>query len=189
MPPGTCLQCREEFESKNRLHNHIRTVRWATINERQYPEKWTPAIMTYVRRAMDPVNAEPGWSNADIVKELKSYIEGYSCVGHISPMIAFIPPGLKAFERPVPQHMGGPKDLSHVRTGAPRPLPIRDIYVNGQITATLAPEAPKIYPEVFVEPSSPQSLFKHEQGQLFISYRDDRELLLIFTDGACSDDG
>jgi hypothetical protein len=145
--------------------------------------------MTYVRRAMDPVNAEPGWSNADIVKELKSYIEGYSCVGHISPMIAFIPPGLKAFERPVPQHMGGPKDLSHVRTGAPRPLPIRDIYVNGQITATLAPEAPKIYPEVFVEPSSPQSLFKHEQGQLFISYRDDRELLLIFTDGACSDDG
>jgi hypothetical protein len=67
--------------------------------------------------------------------------------------------------------------------GGPRPLPIRDTYVKGQITAALAPEAPKIYAEVFVDPSSRQSLFKHEQGQLFIAHRDHRELL-IFTDGA-----
>jgi len=74
MPPETCLQCREEFESKNRLHNHITTLFWASIHERQYPKKWSPFVMNYVRRAMDPVN-EPGWSNADIVRELKSLIE------------------------------------------------------------------------------------------------------------------
>jgi ribonuclease HI len=187
MPPAICLQCREEFDSKNRLHDHIRTVCWATIHERQFPENWTLAIRSYVQRAMDPVNGEPGWSNADIVRELKSYIEAYRCVGHIGPSIAFIPPGLEAFEPPLPQQLG-PKDPRYVRTGGPRPLPTRDRYVNGQITATLAPEAPKIYPEVFVDPSSPQSLFKHGQGQLFIAHRDHRELL-IFTDGACSDNG
>jgi hypothetical protein len=78
------------------------------------------------------------------------------------------------------------KICPYVRTGGARPLPTRDTYINGQTTATLAPEAPKIYPEAFVEPSSPQSLFKHEQGQLFIAHRDHRELL-FFTDGACSD--
>jgi hypothetical protein len=80
------------------------------------------------------------------------------------------------------------KICPYVRTGGDRPLPTRDTYINGQITATLAPEVPKIYPEAFVEPSLPQSLFKHEQGQLFIAHRDHRELL-FFTDGACSDNG
>jgi ribonuclease HI len=138
---------------------------------------------------MDPVNREPGRSSADIVTELELIIEGnrvvapgriYSSIGPIA-----LTPRPKALE--LPQHVG-PKNIPYVRKRGPRPQPTCDTHVNGQITATLAPEAPKIYPEVFVEPSSPQSLFKHEQGQLFIAHRDHRELL-IFTDGACCDNG
>jgi ribonuclease HI len=125
---------------------------------------------------MDPVNAEPGWSNEDIVEELKSMIEVNSVVAATARWNTL----------ELPQHID-PEKLPYVRRGGPRPS--RDPYVKTERSATLESEAPKTYPEAFYAPSStPQSLFKHQDREFFVAHRDYRELL-VFTDGPCSHNG
>ncbi len=47
----------------------------------------------------------------------------------------------------------------------------------------------KMYPRKFCAPySNPRSLFTHNDGKLFVSYRDYRELL-VYTDGSCINNG
>ena len=168
-----CLQCRQDFESNNQLHKHIRNDCWATKNEHKYPDEWTPALQDYVRRALDPANSEPGWTNTEIREELEAMIH----------MNALLDPMIGARWRTItlPQHI----DPEHLPYARPQDRNGR----NKKPSIESLPAASKTYPEHFYAPcSTPQSLFTHEDGQLFIAHRDYRELL-VYTDGACANNG
>jgi ribonuclease HI len=165
-----CLQCRQNFKSNNKLHEHVRNDCWATKNEHKYPDQWTPALKDYVRRAFDPANSEPGWPNAKIQRELEAMIETNFI---LDPRI-----GARWRTMEVPQRID-PKDLPYVRP--------EDETKNQSIKPHLA--ISKTYPEQFYAPwSTPQSMFAHKDGSLFVAHRDSRELL-VYTDGACANNG
>jgi hypothetical protein len=54
---------------------------------------------------------------------------------------------------------------------------------------TPEPVVTKTHPEVFNGTGeTPKSLFEHKDGEPFIAHRNNREML-VFTDGACSNNG
>lgn len=170
---ATCLQCRAEFISNNKLHEHIRSVCWASIHEAQYPKEWTRSLRHYVRRALDPSNSMPGWSRSDIVAELKRMIEANSRQRNHVANWDF---------RDLPQH----KHIVHqTPTYTEYPSPKRL-----QVTRSPSPRrVVKQYPARYESPySTPRSLFNHENDQLFVAHRDSCEIM-IYTDGACSNNG
>jgi hypothetical protein len=69
------LQCREDFESSNQLHKHIERYCEASINEKTNPKQWTSELKNYLKRALDPANCAVGWSNTQIIHELKAMID------------------------------------------------------------------------------------------------------------------
>ena len=165
-----CLQCRQEFESNNQLHKHIRNDCWAIKNEHKYPGEWTPALKDYVQRALDPANSEPGWTNTQIQEELEAMIQTNSL---LDPSIS-----ARWGTMALPQHID-PEDLPYVRPQARQTKP----------SIEPLPAASKTYPEQFYAPcSTPRSLFAHKDGELFVAHRDYRELL-VYTDGACANNG
>jgi hypothetical protein len=70
----TCLQCREEFDSIDFYKIHAKIDCWASIHECKYPEEWTSSLKSYVQKALDPANRKPGWTNTEIIEELKAMI-------------------------------------------------------------------------------------------------------------------
>jgi len=165
-----CQQCRAQFPSNNKLHNHIREDCWATKSERKCPGVWGPALTEYVRRAFDPINNVPDWTNADIQEELEVMIYIYD----------FLDAG-SSFWRTMelPQHID-PRQLPYQRIRRHRSKP--------QSVESRA-SASKIYPREFCASSStPKSLFAHKDREFFVAHRDSRELL-VYTDGACRNNG
>ncbi|PMD22565.1 ribonuclease H-like protein [Hyaloscypha hepaticicola] len=168
-----CLQCRAQFPSNNKLHNHIREDCWATKSERKYPGIWTPALKEYVRRAFDPINNVPDWTNTDIQEELETMIYMYHV---LDPTIGG---GAGWRTMALPQHID-PKDLIYER------IP-RDRNKNQSVESQAF--APKVYPNKFCASSStPKSLFAHKDREFFVAHRDSRELL-VYMDGACINNG
>jgi hypothetical protein len=81
----------------------------------------------------------------------------------------------------LPQHID-PEDLPYVRP------PDRNDR-NKKPSIEPLPVASKTYPEQFFAPcSTPQTLFAHKDGKLFVAHRDYREPL-VYTDGACANNG
>ena len=142
-----CQQCRAQFPSNNKLHNHIREDCWATKSERKCPGVWGPALTEYVRRAFDPINNVPDWTNANIQEELEVMIYIYD----------FLDAG-SSFWRTMelPQHID-PRQLPYQRIRRHRSKP--------QSVESRA-SASKIYPREFCASSStPKSLFAHKDRE------------------------
>lgn len=167
MPSASiCLNCRNVYDSKNKLHRHIRGECWATAHERQYPGEWTPSLKRYVQRALDPANKRPGWSKADIISELKSMISVNSLMSACTSDWDWVD---------LPQDFN-PANLPYERS--PRPAALHPSSKAGD----------KYYPNAYTACITPHALFKHEVGELLVSHFDPLELL-IYTDGACMNNG
>lgn len=125
----------------------------------------------YVREAFDPANSVPGWTRAAIQEELETMI--YMNRGQDSSN------RIRWRTMELPQHID-PQYLPYERAPGDRnkDIPLR------------SPAPPsKMYPGEFCAPfSNPKILFRHNDGNLFVSHQDYWELL-AYTDGACINNG
>jgi ribonuclease HI len=160
--------------------NSLQTTSSTVISEKiagqprtrgKYPGEWTPALKEYVREAFDPANSVPEWTRAAIQKELETMI--YMNRGQDSSN------RVRWRTMELPQHMD-PIYLPYKRAPKDRN---KDVAVRSQASAS------KTYPHEFcAQFSNPRSLFTHNDGKLFVSHRDYREVL-VYTDGACINNG